>query len=152
MPPRHFPLQVADALLQWKLTMCSWDWWLMREREVGGCMWRADGGWPNTMHINAYQTLTLLLKRKSERTVNALQRSSVSDSSLSPHVYPSVNWFDAYGADNEGCEWMKVCHSVSSSPLYAATLSCLISTNHLLCISIYMRKGRQSRVFYTCQT
>lgn len=100
-------------------------------------------------HISNIDSLTLMQKWARG---NTLQHSSVSDSSRSPHVHLSVNWFDAYGADNEGCEWMKVCHSISSSPLYAVTLSCLISTNHLLCISIYMREGRQSRLFYTCQT
>lgn len=42
---------------------------------------------------------------------------------------------------------MKVCHSAfSSSPLYTVTLSCLIITDHLLCISVY--KARQVFGFF----
>ena len=41
--------------------------------------------------------------------------SSVNDSLLSPYVSTCVNWFDAYGAANKRCEWMKLCHRVPSS-------------------------------------
>lgn len=35
MPPRHLPLQVVDASPLWKLSSCSWTWWLTRYSTVG---------------------------------------------------------------------------------------------------------------------
>lgn len=85
---------------------------LMAGEAAGGPGWvcGADGG----QIVHALQTL--MQKWSTQKHPGAVGCEWLT--TFSP-MLPPVNWFDAHGTANKGCEWRKVCHSTSSSPPFS---------------------------------